>query len=393
MDDVFDLCAKVIGPNYYEAFDLFSAIQRYDLRSTPEQWRIAKTIDGKIVAHVGVSLRDIRIGEALLSVGGIRDIAVHPDYAKDRPDLILIDQAVKYLKGAKMDIVVAFGDERDYRDAGFVGVLPDYRFSIPAGEAEYLKRNLKFNTFDVKSVKRLNQLYLESYKAVPAHVVRDEGVFLANLKRGRIMENLKAYPVHTFGKDQTISAYIIMHDERIVEACAEDEEGWETLVSFLCDRATAERRENMELNGLSFSHPIIKHCRRYRHRAEKLHRLKNCGMAKILGLRRVLEKLMPELSARMSSSGFKQTQSFQCVNFEVGKEKLSVVFDGSGVRLEMPSAKPDMTIASTEEAFTQMVFGSLAIDEIADVTITGSTFLAPILFPQDNPQIAQLDRF
>jgi hypothetical protein len=392
MNQVFDLCAKIIGPNYYEAYDLFSATQRYDMRSRPQKWRIARTTGGDVIAHVGSSLKDIRIGKATLSAGCLRDVAIRPDFITRTPTARLIHDAVEYLKNEKIDVIMVYGSDYDYQEFGFIGVLPEYRFFIPASEAEHIQRKFKFMSFDLKQVKRLTDLHQMTYAPVPSHVIRDEASFLADLKRHKILENTRKYSVHTFGAETDIGAYIVLNKDSILEACASDATGWETLVSYLCDRATANRREDVDLSGLSFSHPLIKYCRRYRHRAETLLRLQGGGLAKVISVQRCLEKMLPEFKVRMDASGYKNS-GFICVNFEVGKEKVGLIFDGNQTRLEYASPKSTLTIASSESGFAQMLFGTLAVDEIADIRLEGAVFLASILFPKDYPQIPTLDRF
>ncbi len=86
---------------------------------TRHSWRHVFRHDGRIVAHLAVQLRAVRLGDTLTTVAGIADVATHPDHRGKGHAATLLRAALHTARQSPARHVVLFGTARLYRAAGF----------------------------------------------------------------------------------------------------------------------------------------------------------------------------------------------------------------------------------------------------------------------------------
>jgi predicted N-acetyltransferase YhbS len=86
---------------------------------TRHSWRHILRHQDKIIAHLAVQLRAVRLGEDLVTVAGIADVATHPDHRGKGHAATLLQDALTASRQSPARHVLLFGTAQLYPAAGF----------------------------------------------------------------------------------------------------------------------------------------------------------------------------------------------------------------------------------------------------------------------------------
>ncbi len=81
--------------------------------------RLVKRVSGRIVGHLALVYRAIRIGENLVTIMGIGDVAVAKEARRQGIGAVLVDAAIAEAKQSKALFLLLFGEAKIYGRAGF----------------------------------------------------------------------------------------------------------------------------------------------------------------------------------------------------------------------------------------------------------------------------------
>lgn len=76
--------------------------------------------EGRIIAHIGLCLRDVRLGAKMLTVIGIGDVATDPAQRGQGLASQILKDAISVARAGPADFLMLFGDRPMYRGHGFV---------------------------------------------------------------------------------------------------------------------------------------------------------------------------------------------------------------------------------------------------------------------------------
>lgn len=86
---------------------------------TRHSWRHVVRHDDAIVAHLAVQLRAVRLGDDLVTIAGIADVATDPNHRGQGHAAGLLQAAIAAATTSPADFVLLFGTARLYAAAGF----------------------------------------------------------------------------------------------------------------------------------------------------------------------------------------------------------------------------------------------------------------------------------
>ncbi|WP_137109899.1 GNAT family N-acetyltransferase [Rhodobacter sp. SY28-1] len=86
---------------------------------TRQSWRHVARLNGQIVAHLAVQLRAVRLGDRLLTIAGIADVATDPDHRGQGHAAGLLQAAIAMARQSPAEFVLLFGTAKLYPAAGF----------------------------------------------------------------------------------------------------------------------------------------------------------------------------------------------------------------------------------------------------------------------------------
>lgn len=84
----------------------FAGLGSEDLCWSDSEWFVLGKLDGRIVSIVGILFRDIRVGDAMVSICGVGGVATHPDYQRQGFAGKLMQRAGEFMKNERK---AAFG--------------------------------------------------------------------------------------------------------------------------------------------------------------------------------------------------------------------------------------------------------------------------------------------
>jgi len=95
--------------------------RRYFREPYPHRW-VIRDDDGRLVAHIGVHVKQVLAGEACYPIGGICEVCVHPDYRGRGYVRMMLDVIHQWMGEQDFVFSMLFGDPRIYGSSGYVHV-------------------------------------------------------------------------------------------------------------------------------------------------------------------------------------------------------------------------------------------------------------------------------
>ena len=86
---------------------------------TRHSWRHVLRHEGRIIAHLAVQLRAVRLGDDLVTIAGIADVATDPDHRGKGHAATLLQAALTGARHSPARHVLLFGTAQLYPAAGF----------------------------------------------------------------------------------------------------------------------------------------------------------------------------------------------------------------------------------------------------------------------------------
>lgn len=86
---------------------------------TRHSWRHVLRHEGQIIAHLAVQLRAVRLGDDLITIAGIADVATDPDHRGKGYAATLLQAALTTARQSPARHVLLFGTAQLYPAAGF----------------------------------------------------------------------------------------------------------------------------------------------------------------------------------------------------------------------------------------------------------------------------------
>jgi predicted N-acetyltransferase YhbS len=388
----FDACGFGSGCNHDVERDLREIERAPGTR--PEFHRFAR-VDGQVVARVKVVEQITRIGRARFRMGGLGDIQTDPAHRGRGYASACINDTIDFMRGDGFDVSFLFGISDFYHRFGYVGCLPDYVLRLKVRDLEGL--NIPF-TVEAPSgrpkarlLTEVARLYEAAAEGTPATVVRDR----MRVSRGLVVFREKRAA-------RRVRAYIVQRKGSLVEAglAPGDDAAAGAILAWLRDRCIERLDAKLTLEDIPPAHPLARFARRFNHAFKRELTWNGNGMGRLIDTRSFLDKITPELEARLSSAGiddecrlhFTLTPDSGAKRTRKADEQSLILGGGhhfAMARRGVMSAK----VTCSEGALIQMALGTLAYDAIPGVEVSGDKALVRAVFPEAAPAIWPLDHF
>jgi len=370
------------------------AIER-DPGTRPEFHRFARQ-DGRIVSRLKIVEMTLRIGRARVRMGGIGDVQTDPACRGRGCASACIRDSIEFMRREGFDLSILFGIRDFYHRFGYVGCLPGYETRLKVRDLDALKNPFRVEALKGLPGKRLLgeilPLYEAAAEATPGTVVRD---------RMRISHGLVAFRERRGRK--RVRAYVVWRKRgALVEAglAPGDDAAAGAVLAWLRDRCVERLEPTLELEDIPPAHPLARFARRFNHEEERGLTWNGDGMGRLINTETFLEKIAPELEARLSSAGIDDECHLHLTLAPEGDSKRrpkaverSLVL-GAGHHFAMSrrgvlSAK----VKCSEGALLQMALGTLEVEAIPGVKVSGDRALVRAAFPEAAPSIWPRDHF
>ena len=91
--------------------------------------RVLARDNGQLIGHIALSFRVIRMGDTLVPIIGLAEVATAPDQGGKGVASTLLQETIKIASGTMAAFILLFGDHPIYERRGFVKVKNTLRFT------------------------------------------------------------------------------------------------------------------------------------------------------------------------------------------------------------------------------------------------------------------------
>jgi len=266
----------------------------------------------RIVSCVGIFPMTLVCGEVQLSVGGIGGVSTKPRYRGQGLMTTLLNNSISMMRRRKYDISILWGDRRRYASFGWENAGRQYAFNID-------RRHVSPGKAIDAEIPRFSNSAADLREIAQLHDERELRV-LRTPQQLKSVLNRHTYNTWVWRKDGAF-AYMTMKgrtkDRELIEFGG-DPSGLDDLLRFLFNEYKLENlKGTIAVSRSPYLPFIISRSSQWG--------VRFIGMVKILNLKSVLEKFVPQIDRRCRGLGLKgdltleMTDSQQVASLRFGK--------------------------------------------------------------------------
>lgn len=397
--EIADMMAKVFASrSYFDFHATRAAYQNRDPFYKPEFSRIAK-FNGRIVSHVSVVEKHLRIGSAVVKVGGIGDVFTHPEHRGKHLTHILMEDSIRYMAANRFPLSMLYGIMNFYHKFGYIEAVNAYKTLVALKNLAALPPapDKAVRPFRDADLPKLNALYNKAFagKTLSAERIPEVWFPIAKPKTTFVAVDRRDNPVgYVVTSAPPTAPSLAFH---VKEAVAFDAPTAALLTAYLRDRARELYLAELEfhqrpdswfigyLEDFGATHSIRLH-------AEG----EGQGMLRIVLLKDLFEDLREELSRRFLAAA--DAPDALEIAFKTDVGQVALRGGKRGIVVADKPAKGAVIIKTPQNALTRLVIGHAGVERF--LRRVGKENLAEkprrlleILFPAATPYLCEGDYF
>lgn len=363
--------------------------------------KIDLTVDDTEVARLWAPTYQMRIGSAVIKIGGLAGVGTNEECRGQGYARHIVEGSTLYFAETGHDLALLFGIPDFYHKFGYIPVLPAVHLYLSLQDIEAAQ--LAAPVDDVSM--RLMQTedfpgVIETYNKQNGNRT---GSFLrpvdtwSGFRRGTQWGCAPLSQV-VLNAEQQIIGYFVVDD--VPGECRIAEVGFTTRADFRLILAAiaeeARKRGSDEIKAyLPPDHPFALFCRGYCGcRLDVTYFRSSDGMARIINIRSLFEKLKDELMQRLAGSTLSSTSGVLQIESDVGSVALDIT---NGEVAITETQNHTWNVVMPQQQLVQLVMGYRSVGEVA--TDNGVNFdavcisLLDTLFPAGVPWLPTPDWF
>jgi GNAT superfamily N-acetyltransferase len=355
--------------------------------------KLILVVDGEAVSWLWVIDYEMRIGSAVMKMGGIAGVWTEEKHRLKGYASKVLNASIEFMKEEGYDVSLLFGIPNFYHRFGYATVLPRYTAEIDMRNIPSSSPRFRMEPYDDRFREAVLGIYQENNKGRTGTIVRSKERW-GGFSHGNEWSS-KALPYVLLDGEEVVAYFVIDSKEPMVIELGykkPDKEIFSAILSQI--RQFSEERESPIFK---FSLPpdflFTEFCQRYDLRLNIEFPENRDGMGRVINIITFLYKLQDVFRSRI---GYNSVEGILIIETEIGEVPFDIKKDTvffmpflppSGWRLKIPQAK-----------LMQLAMGYRTIDELLldeDVSLEGEEAL-PILrklFPKQFPFFWPADRF
>ena len=368
---------------------------RYDAPSVSRieaGWKVEVLHEGKSVSRLWVVDRRMRVGAAVLTVGGIAGVGTDPEHRRRGLALRVLRRSLRLLRDEGYDASFLFGIADYYDRAGFATCFPEHGFAFDTRQAETVRSSLRTRKMRPADLPAIRTLYQRQNRLRTGSVVRSRGWPGFPMGSGWGVAG-RVHVVCAPGAVNRILGYVLYDDIndrcRVAEVGGAGDDVNGAIVRFLGRRAVQLRKEWVTAS-VPGDHPFAIFCRSLGYRDETRYPRNGGPMGRAIDLTRFLTALAPELTSRWPDDAPQQ------LSMSAGDESVSLTRRRGVVSVRSGASGRRLKVADSA-LLMQLAMGYRdADDALGAGTLVGSGVqreLARALFPLRVAHMWWPDRF
>ncbi len=340
------------------------------VEEVPRGQRVEMLLNGKHVSGLIINDLQMRIGRAVVHMGGIGGVHTAREHRMKGYSRQVSEYANEYMLKRGYDVSLLFGIQHFYHKFGFACCLPAYRLTLPTRIAERVKAerslergpSVKVRRARKKEFSRIRTIYNQQYADRTGTVVRPRR--WAGFRMGSSWGSKTVALVATNARGRILSyvGFDDREDAMNVFELAGDPRTYPALLAALVREAVKRRVENIAF-FLPPDDGFTVYARRFGGRLETTCHYTGGGMARIINLVTLFEKLTPELSARLGGSALAGRRVPFVLKTDVGAVTLTARDGQVRVSRAVRGRKPVVSIP--QHRLSQLLFGFRTVADVA----------------------------
>lgn len=352
-------------------------------------------LGGRHVSGLTLWKFDMRVGSALLRMGGIGGVHTDPAHRNKGLAARVMVESMQYMLTQGYDVSLLFGITDFYHRWHFAPAMAAPSLAIETRNAERAEARYKVRPAEDKDLPVIRRIYERSNAGRTGTVVRPARLW-KNFRKGSTW-GTKVLPfVVTQGRRPV--AYFVLDDKKIetivCEVGALRPDAFSTIVNACALQAVARRDEYVRF-CVPPDHPFLQHAILYGAEAQQFYPRANNAMVALVNQRTTLEKMLPEFTARLRRSCFCDWSGRISITTDLENTDL-VVRHGEASLARRPG-KSDGRLNGSQEGLGQLLMGYRSVDAVlADpgVRLSGKVqAVLEVLLPKGFPFIWPADHF
>ena len=356
-------------------------------------WQVALRLDGEVVSRVGVVKKRMRIGQAVVRMGGIAGVWTHEKHRLKGYASRCMEASIALLEAEGYEMSLLFGIADFYHRFGYGVVFPDPVLHVRTENLLRARRRDPVRAMRRADGPEVARIYARCNARRTGTTLRpkDWPYFERSphfKKPGRAVLVLD-------GRGRTVgyATYAFLDERlRVSEVGARNPSAFETLTAVLGRQARRRGVEEVEFH-LPMDDPFGEFCVHLGCRWSIVHPRNRGPMGRILHLNPLMKALQPELSRRLRTS---PTPWAGRLRMETDLGIVGLQLAGNGVTLA-PAHPEAVRVRLPQMALTQVVMGYRSVADVAldpGVSIPHRALPAlNALFPKGHPYMWWSDRF
>lgn len=261
-------------------------------------WKVEILDEGRSISRLWIADRRMRIGAAVLCVGGIAGVGTDSEFRNRGLARRVLDRSLALMADEGYDASFLYGIQDFYHRLGFATCMPEWGLSVDTRDAERAESRLKVRPLRPADLSQVRALYNRGNAGRTASVVRGRGWSGFPMGSGFFVPGATQVVCEP-GAPGRILGYVLYDD--VADRCRAAEVGgrgaqvWGAILRFLARRAVALRRERITAS-LPLDHPFAIYCRSFGCRDETGYPRNAGPMGRLIDLERFLTALAPELA-------------------------------------------------------------------------------------------------
>lgn len=355
-------------------------------------WKVALQVgDDDNASRLWIVEKTMRIGNAKVRFGGIAGVGTKEEHRMKGYASVVLEASTKLMQDRGYDMGMLFGIRNFYHRFGYGVVFPISRLFVKTENLLQAKEVLRVRAMKKADGVFVGKLYNRLNATRTATVIRPAKWSYFEMSPQFKKPGQAIVIEDTTGRIQGYATWVIRDEQMLVsEIAGTGMVVFETLAKALGKRA---KRANVAevIFDLPADEPFIDFCASYGCERRIVHPLNSDAMGRIIHLRPLMEKLVPEFENRLARAGV-SGRDVLGLETDIGTVGLHLA---KGQVLVDDGGKPNVIMPQL--ILTQLVMGYRNIDDVvgaAGVKITPKALpLLRILFPKRDAYMWWSDRF
>jgi predicted acetyltransferase len=355
-------------------------------------WKVALQVgEDDNASRLWIVEKTMRIGKAKIRFGGIAGVGTKEEHRMKGYASVVLEASTNLMQDRGYEMGMLFGIRNFYHRFGYGVLFPVSRLLAKTENLLRAKEVLRVRAMKKADGARVQKLYNRFNAARTSTVVRPTKWSYFELspqfkKPGQavVVEDAK-------GRIVGYATWVIRDEQMLVSEIG----GTGAIVFETLAKALGKRAKRADVAEVTFDlpadDPFIDFCVPYGCERRIVHPLNSDAMGRIIHLRPLMEKLIPEFENRLALAGFSGTNSL-CLETDIGSVGLHFA---KGKVLVKEGGKNKVQISQL--LLTQLIMGYRDVDHVMGedgVKITPKTLpMLRVLFPKRDAYMWWSDRF